>query len=378
VTFRHALGVLALLASLTGCGVGKQLFTGRGEYELYRDSKSAPTLEARLAAAHRYLRTAPDGAYAPEIRTWFSPAEARYVARAHDSLPLLRAYLKAMPDGPRVAEVNERVRQLEDTVKSAADRELNRDARLASLQADLARAGTQRKAFLEELGAWVAMLAKVRVWNQPITAIDTEVATRLNLADPATCQLDLCAKPFKARFAIPHSQGRLVPRDASFEVEVLLKDGLIGEIRLGGRELFSRVGEAQDLKPVSFADPQSRAEAIGRALTLVSGALGTSFPEQTCTRPAVSPVVLDRACDGTRVTVTAAIDPGASDVIVWSADAPPKAPPGTGKKGAKGAPKGPAAPAKPTAPAPETTPAAPSAAAPKATPPAAPAASGAP
>jgi hypothetical protein len=333
------------------------------------------------------LKTAPNGDYAPEIRAWFSPAEAGYVARAHDSLPLLRAYLKAMPDGPRVAEVHERVRQLEDAVKSASDRELNRDARLASLEADLARAATQRKAFLEELGTWVGMLAKVRVWNQPITAVDAELATRLNLADPATCQLDLCAMPRKTRFAIPHSQGRLVPRDASFEVELLLKDGLVSEIRLGGRELFSRVGEAQDLKPVSFADPQSRAEAIGRALTLVSSALGSSFPEETCSRPAVSPVVLDRACDGTHVTVTAAIDPGASDVIVWSAEAPPPPPPATAKKGAKGAAKAPAAPAKPVAPvpgaaapaapAPAPLPAAPSAAAPKAPPPAAPAASGA-
>jgi hypothetical protein len=259
-------------------------------------------------------------------------------------------------------------------VTSAADRELNRDARLASLEADLARAATQRKAFLEELATWVGMLAKVRVWNQPIAAVDAEVATRLNLADPATCQLDLCATPRKTRFAIPHSQGRLVPRDASFEVELVLRDGLVSEIRLGGRELFSRVGEAQDLKPVSFADPQSRAEAIGRALSLVSIALGSSFPEETCARPAVSPVVLDRACDGARVTVTAAIDPGASDVIVWSADAPPEAPPGTTKKGVKSAAKAPAAPAAPsTAPtAPVPLPLAPSATAPKAPPPAAP------
>jgi hypothetical protein len=374
VTLR-ALGVLALAASLTGCAVGRQLFTGRAEYKLYRESKVAPTLEARLAAAHRYLKTAPDGAYAPEIRSWFSPAEASYVAHAHDSLPELRAYLKALPDGPRVLDVRERVRQLEDLAKSAADRELNRDARLASLEADLARAGAQRKAFLEDLGAWVSMLAKVRVWNQPVTAVDAEVAKQLNLADPTACQLDLCAKPLQARFAIPQGQGRLVPRDASFEVELLLKDGLVSEIRLGGRELFSRVGEAQDLKPVSFADPQSRAEAIGRALSLVSGALGAFFPEETCARPAVSPVVLDRACDGTRVTVTAAIDPGASDVITWTADAPAPARPGTGKKTPKGASKGPAKPA-PTAPnpTPEKAPAAPSAAPPKAPPTPAPAA----
>lgn len=354
MTLRRTLGALALAlaASLGGCGVGNQLFSSRGDYKLYRETKVAPTLEARLSAAHRYLKTSPDGDYAPEIRAWFSPAEARYVARAHDSLPLLRAYLKALPDGPRVAEVQERARQLEDVIKSAADRELNRDERLATLQADLARAETQRKAFLEELASWVSALSNVRVWNQPVSAVDAELATRLNLADPATCQLDLCAKPLKARFAIPHAQGRLVPRDASFEVELVLKEGLVTEIRLGGRELFSRVGEALDLKPVSFADPLSRAEAIGRALTLVSGALGVAFPEETCTRPAVSPIVLDRACDGHRVTVTAAVDPGAADVIVWTADAPPPAPPAPAKKGEKAAPKPPALPSTPSPSAP--------------------------
>jgi hypothetical protein len=341
----RAFAAVAVVAALSGCGFGKQLITGRDDYKLYRQTKTAPTYEGRLAAAHRYLKVAPDGEYAKEVRVWFSAAESRYVARAHDSLPLLRAYLKALPDGPRVAEVDERRRQLEDVVKSATDRELNRDARLATLQEDLARAATQRKAFLEELGTWVGMLSKVRVWGQPTSAVDADVAARLKLADPAACQLDLCARPFQARFAIPHSQGRLVPRDASFEVEVVLKDGLVTEIRLGGRELFSRVGEAQDLKPVSFADPQSRAEAIGRALTLVSGALGSTFPEETCTKPAVSPVVLDRACDGTHVTVTAAVDPGALDVVVWSADAPPPPPPPpAGKKGGKAAPKPPAAP----------------------------------
>jgi hypothetical protein len=379
VSAHHLFGALALSAVLGGCGVGKQLFTGRGEYELYRESKVAPTLEARLSAAHRYLKSAPDGAYAPEVRAWFSPAEAGYVARAHDRLPLLRAYLTALPDGPRVAEVQERVRQLEDLVKSGTDRELNRDARLATLQADLARAATQRTAFLQELATWVSALAKLRVWDQPISAIDSELSARLNLADPGTCQLDLCAMPLRARFAIPHVNGRLVPRDASFEVEIVLKDGLVSELRLGGRELFSRVGEAQDLKPVSFADPQSRAEAIGRALTLVSGALGSSFPEETCARPAVSPVVLDRACEGSHVTVTAAVDPGAADAIVFSAEAPPPPPPGAAKKGSKGAGK-PIAPPPSAAPpsGPHSAPATPGAAAPKAPPPTAPAASSAP
>jgi hypothetical protein len=361
VTLRYWLGMLSLAATVAGCGAGKQLFSGRGDYKLYRETKTAPTLEARLSAAHRYLQLSPEGDYAPEIRAWFSPMEASYVARAHDSLPLLRAYLKALPDGPRAREVRDRARQLEDVVKSASDRELNRDARLATLQADLARSAALRKTFLEDLHNLVAALSEVRVWNQPLSAIEGELATRLNLADPATCQLDLCAKPITARFAIPHRQGRLLPRDASFEVEIALKGGLVTEIRLAGRELFSRVGEAQDLSPVEFGDAQARAEAIGRALALVGGALGSAFPEETCTRPAVSPIVLDRACNGSRVTVTAAIDSGGADGIVWSADAPPPAArakrvKGTTKPAAAAAPANPPAPPASASPAPSAAP----------------------
>jgi hypothetical protein len=375
VTPRYWLGMLSLAATIAGCGAGKQFFSGRGDYKLYRETKTAPTLEARLSAAHRYLKLSPEGDYASEIRAWFSPMEASYVARAHDSLPLLRAYLKALPDGPRAREVRERSRQLEDVVKSASDRELNRDARLATLQADLARSAALRKTFLGDLRSLVAELSEVRVWNQPLSAIEAELATRLNLGDPATCQLDLCAQPITARFAIPHRQGRLLPRDASFEVEIALKGGLVTEIRLAGRELFSRVGEAQDLSPVEFGDAQARAEAIGRALALVGGALGSAFPEETCTRPAVSPIVLDRACNGSRVTVTAAIDSGGADSIVWSADAPP---PAARAKRVKGTTKpATAAPATPTAPAapPASASPAPSAAPPKSP---APPASGAP
>jgi hypothetical protein len=352
-------GFVALAVLLAGCGVGRQLVTSRGEYELYRKSKIAPTLEARLGAAHRYLKAAPAGEYAPEVRDWFSSTERSYVAKAQDSLPHLRAYLAALPDGPSASEVAERVRQLEDTVRSAADRELNRDARLDSLKADLERAAEQRRTFLEDLSAFVSTLSTVRVWNQPITAIDPELSARLALEEPATCQLDLCARPFTVRFAIPHSAGRLVPRDASYELEIVLAEGLVAEMRLSGRELFSRVGEAQDLRPVSFADPQARAEAIGRALTLIGNAIGSAFPEETCARPAVSPVVLERACDGSRVTVTAAIDSGATDVIVFAPEAPPVAEPAA--SGNKGALKRPA-PEKPSA-------APPPAAAPPATPP---------
>ncbi len=349
-----AVVVASFVATGGGCGVGRQLVTPREQYRLYRETHVAPTVEARLAAGHRYLKLAPDGEYAPEVRSWFSSTERDVVLRAHDSLPRLRAYLAALPDGPRAGEVRQRERELEDVLGSAKDRELNRDARLANLQADLERAAEQRSAFLEQLRTWIGRLSEARAWGQAPTSLDAALVSDLALDDPATCQLDVCEKSLVARFAIPHAQGRLVPRDASFGVEIVLSGGSVAEIRLQGRELFSRVGEALDLKAVSFADPLARAEAIGRALVLVTGALGDRFPEDRCARPAVSPVVLDRACDGTRITVTAAVDTGQSDVIAFAPEPVPApdagAPPGKRGQKAKPAPAAkPVAPATPSA-----------------------------
>jgi hypothetical protein len=83
------------------------------------------------------------------------------------------------------------------------------------------------------------------------------------------------------------------------------------------------LGEALDRRAVSFTDPQSRAEGIGRALGLVTNALGALFADPGCERPVVSPVVLERACGGSRVVATAALSTGEDDVVVFGPEAPP-------------------------------------------------------
>src|SRR6186713_944844 len=93
---------LCLAAVLCGCSVGNQLVAGRGEYELYRTTRLAPTLEERLAAGNRYLKNDAGGRYAAEITAWFEPAEKAYVGAAWNSLPRLRAYQKELPDGPSI------------------------------------------------------------------------------------------------------------------------------------------------------------------------------------------------------------------------------------------------------------------------------------
>lgn len=325
---RFALGACALLVGATcGCAVGNQLIAPHSEYRLYRTMHLAPTLEERLAAANRYLHVAPDGVYAPEVKTWFTGAERSYLVRAHDRLPMLTAYAEKLPDGPSVPEVHSRIEELKATAGFNVARVQRGDARVEEIEAGLERAAAQRKAFLWELSEWVGTLAAVRSFRQPPSALPPGLQQKVGIGDPATtCPLDLCVKSFTPRFAIPRAQGQLIPREAPYSVEIQLESGVVMAVRLRGRELFSRIGEALDLRPVSFADPQSRAEAIGRALSLVGNGLGPALGATSCEKPAVSPVVLDHACDGVHVTVTAAIDAGDDDHIDFTPEGATVAP----------------------------------------------------
>jgi hypothetical protein len=357
---------LCFAAVLFGCSVGNQLVAGRGEYELYRTTRLAPTLEERLAAGNRYLKNDPGGRYAAEITAWFEPAEKAYVGAAWNSLPRLRAYQKELPDGPSIERVKARAVELEATIGFAEKRERESRQRAAALEENLERAAEQRKAFIDDVSAWLRAFAAIRSWDKPLAELGPDVVARLGGENGAdSCVEELCSKAFTPRFAIPMKE-KLVPREAAYSVELVRKGGAVVEARLHGRELFSRVAEALDRRAVSFADPQSRAEGIGRALGLVTNALGSAYAAEGCERPAVSPVVLERACGGSRVVATAALTTGEDDVIVFTSDAPPpeppKAPPGksTARKPAPKtsttpkprAPDGPAAPKAPGAPTP--------------------------
>jgi hypothetical protein len=304
-----------LAFALWGCAVGNQLITPHSQYRLYRATHLAPTLEERLAAGNRYLHVAPEGAYAPEVQAWFKSAENEYLGRAHDHLPMLRAYEQGLPDGPRIAEVRARIEELETTAGFLKGRVQRGDERVEALEASLDRAAGQRKAFVGELTEWLGVLASVRSFGQPLASLPAPVTEKLGVSPTSGCPLDVCERTLAPRFAIPLAQGGLIPREAPYSIELQVSGGKVTTLRLHGRELFSRIGEALDLRPVSFADPQARAEAIGRALSVIGNALGSTLGATSCEKPAVSPVVLDHVCDGVHVTVTAAVDPGEDDHV---------------------------------------------------------------
>lgn len=319
--------LLTCAAVLAGCGAGQQIASSHGDYRLYRQTRLAPTLEGRLAAGHRYLKVAPDGQYAEEVRAWFGSAERSYVARAQDSLPKLRAYLAALPDGPSAPEVRSRADELQTVIERRKRFETERNDKNAELAVALERAAEQRKDFVRLVTQWISEVAQIQSFGKPMSELAPELFQNMGLTDPeSACMSGICSRFVETRFAVPqsapNSAGRLLPRDASFYVELAFDEERLSGARLRGRELFSRIGEAFDLRPVSFADPQGRAEAIGRALALINNALPPALSAEGCEKPAVSPIVLERICGGVRLSVTSALASGEDDILMLEPERP--------------------------------------------------------
>lgn len=316
---RRPFGVALLAAAiaLVGCAAGRQITAGVGDYNQYRQVRTAHTVEERLARSWSYLEKYPHGRWSGQVRAWFGPAEARYFKRAHDNVDRLRMYLDAMPDGPHAKQAAERITELQ----LAEDyRKRNEERFLASAHAvekRLAHAAAMRHELVEQFSSWARRLAMIRSFGQRTDELPAAFIFPWRLEKPvAHCVEQLCKKTLSISYAIP-SHKKLAPREAIFDVLVRLDGkGLVTRAVITGPGLFSRVGEAVQLGPVAPDSPRARAEAIGRSVQVVASAVARAMPSSRCARPAVSPVVLSRQCDGVRLDMIAATDPGKDDRIV--------------------------------------------------------------
>jgi hypothetical protein len=318
------LPVLALLALVVAaCGVGQQWTAGRDEYRLYRETRIAPSEEARLGAAQSYLERYPNGVYRDDVRRYFLPAEEAYFYWSRDSLPRLRAYLAAMPRGPRARAVAARIVELESTVEFAQRRERRFFDKVSNIESSLSSAAQSRRRFLAEVSDWSRLLAGIRSFGEPTSRLDHELIYRFRLTEPrGSCATDRCRKEFTLAYEIP-DHGKLLRREVRAAVELELDGGGVMRARLGAKQLMSRVGEALELRPLSSETLDERAEAIGRALTVVSTAVEAALPESRCAKAPVSPVVLLRECDGVRLVLVAGTSSSEDDSLIVEAVRPP-------------------------------------------------------
>jgi hypothetical protein len=320
----HRLATLACGLALGGCAAASRLTAPVDDYQLYRATRLGPTLEARLTAANQYLNRMPNGVFRKQVLRWFQPEEKRYFRRAWRSLPRLRAYLAAMPDGPNAEVVAERIVELELEQQFAKNREERELSAARRIGRELDAAAAARRNFVGELSAWVAKLSAIRSFGESTAELDHELIHRFRLSEPpGRCLGDRCRKLLSFGFKVP-SDKQLVEREAIAEVEFGLDaSGALASARIGGPDLFSRLDEAIELRTVTPEDAQARAEAIARAAQLVAHAVETALPAGECERQPVSPVILVRACRGIELVVIAGMTIEEDDRIEVRAVLPP-------------------------------------------------------
>jgi len=312
----------AVVAALFGCAALPTLTERPEEYGLFRAARAAPTLEERLAAAHRYLREVPGGRHTRELRRWFDAAEERYYLHAFERLPNLYAYREALPSGPHIEEVRARIAWLEGRSQRREQHQSEEDRRIAATQARLDQADAERRAFVATFKDWTMRLLRIKSFGQPISELAEETNIAFRLSPPAgVCQGDQCKKLLQLSYEVP-GERELVSRAALLEVQLELEKGLLRRARLAGPELWTRLAEALSLRPLPTPTAEQRADAVYRSSLLVRALLEPTMPAARCDVAAQAPLVIERKCDGLHARMLAA--PSATeDDSLEIAPAPP-------------------------------------------------------
>ena len=311
---RIALALLGLWS--IGCAAGQQLTAPLDDYEAYRRVRLAGSVEQRLGQSWRYLKMMPEGRFRGEVRGWFDTNDARYFETAFHDLGRLRGYLESVPDGPRSQAVADRIAELELAAEFERRRERALTESARAMEATLADAQRTRRDLVQAFVGWTERLTRIKSWGQPTSALDHEFIYEFRLSAPrARCVEQRCAKMLSFRYTVPEIR-RLDPREAVFDVVLLLDEqGGVRSALVTGPELFTRVAEAAEMRAIGPHQGLARAEAIARIAELVKHVWEPMLPEATCAREAVSPVVMERACAGVRVRMTAAMNPEDEDRI---------------------------------------------------------------
>ncbi len=311
---RPRIRLAALAMALGGCAtLGPRFRASVPDYAGYREVRLAATLEERLAAADAYLRAHPDGEWAAVVRELLEREEAEYFGRAENSAPRLRRYLVTLPEGAHAEEARERLVILEGIAGARRSADSTLSSHADELERDLATAQEQRRALIRDFARWARHLSRIRTWGAPTSALDHEFIHDWRITAPrARCAGDRCTKAVAHDYAIPEER-RAAPRLAVYDVVLLLSEGGVLHAQLAGPELFSRLGEAVMTAPVAPGDSQRRAESIASAVQLVEDAIEAALPTSRCAAEAVSPVLLVRECDGSRLVMTAGRTPEEED-----------------------------------------------------------------
>jgi hypothetical protein len=297
--------LVALAASACTAGVAR-ITAPVDDYAAYRRARIAPTRLQRLRHARAYLHERPDGAFRDEVRERFDSEDFAALEAAGTDPAELRAYLDAVPDGPRSEAAADLLAELEldRAQRRRDDRRLG--AAAAAQERRLEAAARARRELIQRFTRLLGLFAGIRSWNTPTWELDPWLIREWRVRAPqARCAGARCSKALAIDYEIPEEK-RLVPRQALFDAVIVLESGNVARVAIGGPELWSRLAEAAEIRPVRPGDALARAEAIARSVQIAEAAIEPALPAARCAEGAVSPVVLVRACDGVRLEMIAA------------------------------------------------------------------------
>ncbi len=315
----------ALLALLAGGCANDATFASASDFSAYRATRVAPTLEARLAAAGRYLEQRPDGAFRNAVRAWFDHAEEVFYASKQGSPAGLEAYLATLPRGPHKEQAEQRLHAMM-VAESSRRAELEKTA--AAVEARVSGPGADARARVQnEIDAWLGRFLDPEAFRMPLYAAKASLVVpfSLSLPSPRCALLDppegavsrRCAKLIELPYEVEGPKGA-EPREAMLEVTVLEGASRAPiEVDLAGPNLFLRLEETHRIKAFAPDDATMRAAANARAVASVRRAFGLAVSsDPSCEQPVKPPLALRLACGGVVVDVIPSATVGDDDRII--------------------------------------------------------------
>src|SRR5690606_30171881 len=165
-------------------------------------------------------------------------------------------------------------------------------------------AKVSRTEFRREFGGWLELLGGLHDFGKPKGEWAPELQRQFFETDPPVlCDVQGCEKTVRLEFEIPVHEG-VTKRMADFSIVMTLDGEKLRQAELRGYEMWSRLGESASLEAVDREHLQTRAEAIGSAVSVVAMTTELGFPGERCDSEAISPDVLVRECDGRRLVMT--------------------------------------------------------------------------
>jgi hypothetical protein len=281
----------------------------------------APTVEARLAAAARYLERFPKGEFEPEVRAYYERAEPVFFAAKSRSIPGLETYLRVLPKGPHGEQALSdlgRLRQARD------DREELRS--VTELGARLSLLASQRARVRGEIDAWVRRFLHRDTWDRPLVNAPDElvVAFRLSLPEPVCgppeegeppAHARRCSKILELPYTVTSDSG---PEELQATIEIALAQDASGrpvEVTIGGPDLFLRLEETFTARALAQSDKAARLSGASRAVEIARRHFQDRVSDDpACKKPPPAQALLLLECKGLRLIVRPGLE-GEDDTI---------------------------------------------------------------